>query len=415
MNNKDEFILEMNEIKPREELLENTINLIRQKELNKNMKKFNYNKIVIAIATLFGITTTCFAGYKIFSKRFKSIDMMGISMETEFDEDFDEGYFGDFSMLSNQDNFITVYKQKKNEIEELDDTEELFGHDFENLKEDGYKTLESGIYGYYQEGELKLGANRANISDIKEYYIYFETEQGDYNISIEIFINMEADNFKELYEADKKMINTLKIDETLEKYYREKYDEIVFHDIKFKVNSRLGKEQLGENCYMVDIEIMNPNEDLTIELYDTGDSLEKFYNDDIVLESIGDRGYWGEDHKYYYIENYWIEDLKDFKRYISTEEIKEIIKDKEKYGDSYYENLNIKEGFKILSRQNIQKDGIKGIRYSYSYDGTDAPVKIYLLSIKDKIYKITLHKFNDCDMERYDELQKVINSIELAF
>ena len=166
---------------------------------------------------------------------------------------------------------------------------------------------------------------------------------------------------------------------------------------------------------MVDIEIMNPNEDLTIELYDTGDSLEKFYNDDIVLESIGDRGYWGEDHKYYYIENYWIEDLKDFKRYISTEEIKEIIKDKEKYGDSYYENLNIKEGFKILSRQNIQKDGIKGIRYSYSYEGTDSPVKIYLLSVKDKIYKITLHKFYYYDIDRYDELQKVINSIELAF
>ena len=411
MSNKDEFILEMNEIKPREELLEDTINLIRKKELKKNEKKFNINKIVISITALLGITTTCFAGYEILSKRFKSTDMMGISMEMESDEEFQEGYYGDFATLYSENNDITVYKDKKIEDDELNDSEESFISEFENLKEDGYKTLKSGTYGYYREGELKFGSH---ASDIKEYYMSFSTEQEDDIITIEIFINMEADNFKEIYEADKKMINTLKMDKILEQYYKDKYEEVVFHDIKFKVNSRLGQEQLEDNLYMINVQIMNPNEDLTIELYDTGEDLEKFYNDDIVLESIGYHSSWGEDHKYYYIQNNWIEDMEDIKTYMSTEEIKEIIKDKEKFGDSYYEGLNLKEGFKILSKQNIQKDGIKGIRYSYSYEGTDSPVTVYILSVKDKIYKLTLSKFNYFNLDRYDELQKVINSITLA-
>ena len=113
MNNK--FVLEMDEIKPSEELLQNTINLIREKELNKNIKKFKANKLVIAIATLLGLTSTCFAGYQIWSRHFKSLDMMGISMKTESEENFNEIFTPDMSLLFSEDQHMEIYKDKKSD------------------------------------------------------------------------------------------------------------------------------------------------------------------------------------------------------------------------------------------------------------------------------------------------------------
>lgn len=402
MNNK--FVLEMDKIEPGRELLQNTINLIRQKELNKNMKKYNSNKLLITITTLLGLTTTCFAGYEILSKRFKSTDMMGISIETESDEKFEEFFSEGYSSVYNENNEIVVYKDKVSDYSMKDAINILQNnYKFDNITESSYRTLKSGIYGFYIEGNL---SREHRESTNKEYFIGFVTEQNEETISIEIYINAEANNFKEIYEADIKMINSLKIDEELEQYYKNKYEEITFNDIKLKVNSRWNYEQIKDNNYHINSPVFNEEASIVeIEIYNAENSLEEFYNDDVVLESVG-AYYCSFNEKHEYVYDLYGEE--DSVITIPVEKVKEIIKDKYKYADKY-DYINIIEGFKLTSKNNIQKDRIKGIRYTYSYPEGDREtvIKIYILGINNKIYKFKVYNENE-------ETQKIINSITLA-
>lgn len=362
MNNK--FVLEMDEIKPSEELLQNTINLIREKELNKNMKKFKANKIVIAIATLLGLTSTCFAGYQIWSRHFKSLDMMGISMETESEENFNEIFTPDMSLLFSEDQRMEIYKDKKSDtsLKEIINLSEKSENNYiyHNIIEKGYKTLKNGVYGYYLEEEIEYDNSTIDKQHIiKDYNISFYTEYKEYIVSILITINKDSTNFKNIYENDIKMLNSLQIDEILEKYYKEKYEEISFNDIKFKVNSRWNYEKKNKNIYQIYSPVFNDEADyIEIEKFNTSLDLEEFYKKDITTESSSS------------------------------------------YGKS----------IKIENKQNIQKDGIFGIRYYYKGEpAINEKITIYILNIKGSIYKIRTRVVNE-----QDEIQKIINSITLA-
>ena len=362
MNNK--FVLEMDEIKPSEELLQNTINLVREKELNKNTKKFKANKIVIAIATLLGLTSTCFAGYQIWSRHLKSLDMMGISMETESEENFDEIFTPDMTLLFSEDQRIEIYKDKKTDypLEELTDSVESYepNYIYHNIIEEDYKTLKSGVYGHYCEKEIHYDDSTIYRQHIaKDYIISFSTEYQEYIVSISMTINKDSSSFKKIYENDIKMLNSLQIDELLEKYYKEKYEEISFHDIKFKVNSRWSYDRRNDNIYQIISPVFNEEADIIeIEKFDTSINLEDFYKKDIIVEN------------------------------------------------SYAYQKNIK----IEKKQNIQKDGINGIRYYYNGNyPANEKIIIYILNVNGNIYKIRVRVVNEPE-----ELQKIINSITLV-
>ena len=365
MNNK--FVLEMDEIKPSEELLQNTINLVREKELNKNTKKFKANKIVIAIATLLGLTSTCFAGYQIWSRHLKSLEMMGISMETESEENFDEIFTPDMTLLFSEDQRIEIYKDKKTDypLEELTDSVESYepNYIYHNIIEEDYKTLKSGVYGHYCEKEIHYDDSTIYRQHIaKDYIISFSTEYQEYIVSISMTINKDSSNFKKIYENDIKMLNSLQIDELLEKYYKEKYEEISFHDIKFKVNSRWSYDRRNDNIYQIISPVFNEEADIIeIEKFDTSINLEDFYKKDIIVEN------------------------------------------------SYAYQKNIKN-IKIEKKQNIQKDGINGIRYYYNGNyPANEKIIIYILNVNGNIYKIRVRVVNE-----QEELQKIINSITLV-
>lgn len=362
MNNK--FVLEMDEIKPSEELLQNTINLIREKELNKNMKRFKANKIVIAIATLLGLTSTCFAGYQIWSRHFKSLNMMGISMKTESDENFREIFTPDMTLLFSEDQRIEIYKDKKSEtsLKEIINLSEKSENNYiyHNIIEKGYKTLKNGVYGYYLEEEVEYDDSTVNNQHIaKNYDISFFTEYKEYIVSILITINKHSTNFKSIYENDIKMLNSLQIDEILEKYYKEKYEEISFNDITFKVNSRWDCDKKSENIYQIYSPVFNDEADyIEIEKFDTSIDLEDFYKKDISIENSN------------------------------------------AYGKS----------IKIEATQNIQKDGIYGIRYYYKGEpAINEKIMIYILNVNNTIYKIRARVINE-----QEEIQKIINSITLV-
>ena len=392
MNNK--FVLEMDEIKPSEELLQNTINLIREKELNKNAKKFKANKIIISFATLLGLTSTCFAGYQILSKRFNNFDKLGVIMETESEEKFDEDFSYNYATLYNENNQISINKSNDQTLKEIVINRKESKSDFiETFIKDEYRTLDSGEYGYYIEANL---VHSVYSKGEDTYLIEFISEQQDELVIIDMFINKNANNFKELYENDINMLNSFKIDKIMEDYYKNKYEEIICQDIKLKINNFWEYEKITENCYSISHPRSNGEENIMLEFYSENENLEDFYQDDIIIESIGSSDF-NEKHEYaFYLES-------GERISISSKDIIETRKNKGKY----IERLQPLNEFKVTSKSNIEKGGIRGIRYTYSYTIEDVTEtkKIYLLSVNNKIYKLVLS-------HESEEMLNIINSTE---
>ena len=68
------------------------------------------------------------------------------------------------------------------------------------------------------------------------------------------------------------------------------------------------------------------------------------------------------------------------------------------------------KSIKIESTQNIQKDGIYGIRYYYKGEpAINEKIMIYILNVNNTIYKIRSRTINE-----QEEIQKIINSITLV-
>lgn len=268
------------------------------------------------------------------------------------------------SLLFSEDQRMEIYKDKKSKTS-LKETINLSeksenNYIYHNIIEKGYKTLKNGVYGYYLEEEVEYDDSTVDEQHIaKDYNISFYTEYKEYIVSILITINKDSTNFKSIYENDIKMLNSLQIDEILEKYYKEKNEKISFYDITFDVNSRWDYEKKSENIYQIYSPVFNDEADyIEIEKFNTSIDLEEFYKKDITTENTN------------------------------------------AYGKS----------IKIESTQNIQKDGIYGIRYYYKGEpAINENIMIYILNVNNTIYKIRARVINE-----QEKIQKIINSITLS-
>lgn len=193
--------------------------------------------------------------------------------------------------------------------------------------------------------------------------------------------------------SEKNESNIIYADQVIDEIPNEpnKNEEIVCEDIKINLKGNNIFEKIQDNFYAIYAE----NDGLMrIEVYKTNQSIEEFYNDDIILEQANAINI-NPNHEYYLNV-----DENGNENSIKPEQVKNQI------ANNQFEGI-VRENFKIDSKEEIEINGIKGIKYmmSYTEDGRKMEKTIYLLRVGGQTYKFNIITQNEA-------FEEIINSIK---
>ena len=181
-------------------------------------------------------------------------------------------------------------------------------------------------------------------------------------------------------------------DEVIDEKTQNDGEEIKCETIKFNIKGSNGYEEIQKDFFA----IYAQNDGLMrIETYNKNQDLEDFYNDDIILEEANSINI-NVNHEYLVDVD---ENGKD--NTITPKELKDRINSNQ--------ISDIREKFKIESKENIDINGIKGIKYSYSFAENETKMnkEIYILKVNDKIYKFNIISENNVFKDIINSVKKI--------